>query len=344
MSSAVTRRLVTIPVVVVALPILIVSTPLWLMVAVIADLVSRLHRFPSVRLGLMAVVYLAHEWACLAAALYLAARGAVAGASRPQAERLAPYRRVEGWWASSLLRWSRRLLGVRFDLPDLSDLPADGFIMLSRHASMADALLPVYLIAGRLDRFIHYVIKRELRFDPTIDIYGRRLANYFITRTGDGETEAAAIGGLAHQALPRSALVIYPEGTYASPGRRARVRRSLAARGEPELVALADDLHHLLPPKPAGTLALLAGQPTFDVVILGHVGLEGVSNLSGLRRRLPLEAPVVVRWWHHPRSSLPVGDEPMIAWLNQQWRSLDRWVGSLVGVAPTGPKPTGDTP
>ena len=57
-----------------------------------------------------------------------------------------------------------------------------------------------------------------------------------------------------------------------------------------------------------------------------------------------VKASVVVRWWHHPRSTLPTSDELLIAWLNQQWRTLDRWVDSVVGAAPLGPKPTGDTP
>ena len=126
-------------------------------------------------------------------------------------------------------------------------------------------------------------------------------------------------------------MIIFPEGTYATPGRRSRIRRSLDQRGERELVALADDLQHLLPPKPAGTLALLAGQPGFDVVVLGHVGLEGVAELQGLRRRLPLDRPVIVRWWHHRRAELPAGEAELIAWLNQQWRTLDRWIDSATG-------------
>lgn len=309
------------------LPLAVVTAPVWVVAAVAVDLAQGLRRLPTLRLGAMAVVYLAHEWACLTMAAGLTVRDtALAAVGRRPPEPTA-WRRVEGWWISSLLVWARRLLAIRFDLPDRPDFPAHGFVLVSRHASMADAVLPVWLLTGLRQRWVHYVMKRELRFDPTLDIYGRRLDNHFISRRGaDSDAEAAAVGGLARRARPGSALVIFPEGTYATPSRRRRIRRSLARRGSAELVELADDLRHLLPPKPSGTLALLAGQPAFDVVVLGHVGLEGVSELRGLRRRLPLQRPVTVRWWHHPRAELPDGEAELIAWLNDRWRTLDRWI------------------
>ena len=77
------------------------------------------------------------------------------------------------------------------------------------------------------------------------------------------------------------------------------------------------------------SMALLAAQPDHDVVIFGHVGLEGVAELGGLRRRLPLRDPVVVRWWVHPRSSLPRTPDEQVDWLNHQWRELDAWIVSV---------------
>ncbi len=323
------RRLVSILAVLVLLPLSVAAAPLWVPVAVATDLAQGLRRLPSLRLGAMAVVYLVHEWICLALALGLTARDAVLAATGRRPDDPTSWRRVEGWWISSLLVWARRLLAIRFELPRPPTFPDGGFVLLSRHASMADAVLPVWLLTGLQDRWVHYVMKRELRFDPTLDIYGRRLDNHFISRRGaDSDAEATALHGLSRRARPAAALVIFPEGTYATPARRRRIRGSLARRGSTELVELADELRHLLPPKPAGTLALLAGQPAFDVVVLGHVGLEGVSELRGLRRRLPLAEPVTVRWWHHRRADLPVGEAELIAWLNDRWRTLDRWIDS----------------
>ncbi len=327
------RRLLTIPAVLVALPLLVLTSPVWLVGGALVDLMTGLRRLPTVRLGLFAVVYLAHEWAGVAAAGALWIRERFrAMVLRQQLHPVAtthPYRRIQGWWASSLLRWAGRLVGLRLELPDPTTLPTDSFILLSRHASMVDAILPADVVTKRLGRFAHYVIKAELRWVPNLDLFGHRLGNYFVARDADGDREAAAISRFARTALPDSALVIFPEGTYATPSTRARVIASLERRGDTPLAAYARSLQHLLPPKPAGTLALLAEQPHLDVVVLGHVGLEGVAHLTGLRRRLPLERPVVVDWWRFPRSDIPVDESSRIAWLNDRWRTLDAWVASV---------------
>jgi uncharacterized protein (TIGR03083 family) len=333
--STIVRRAISCTIVGVALPVVVITAPLWILVSVAVDVTHRLFRFPTVRLGLFAVIYLAHEWAGLNAAFVLAlAQGAGWRRGDPEAQ-IRPYRRIQAWWTRSLLGWADRLLGVRFEMPDPASLPDSGFILMSRHASMVDAILPAQVITGHLDRFIHYVLKRELRWVPNIDVYGHRLGNYFVARAGDGDAEAVAIADFAQRTFPGSILTIFPEGTYATPESRARVRESLIRRGDPELAALAHELEHLLPPKPAGSLALLRTQPLHDVVIMGHVGLEGVAQLGGLRRRLPLSEPVVVHWWVHERATIPHGDAERVAWLNQQWRTLDDWVGSVRRAGPT---------
>lgn len=322
------RRAISFTVILLGLPALLLALPFIIVVGGLIDLVGGLRQLPTVRLALYALVYLVHEWVGLivAAALRLAELTRIVDArSEAQFDR---YRRMQAWWSSSLLDWARRLLNVRFDLDDLSEFPENGFIVLSRHASMVDAVLPAVLVSKDLKRYVHYVLKQELQWDPNLDVYGHRLGNYFVSRDGDGDSEADAIGRFALTTRPRSATVIFPEGTYATPGRQERIRASLARRGEDELLALATELRHLLPPKPAGTLALLDNRPDHDVVVMGHVGLEGVTD-AGLRHRLPLRHPVTVRWWVHPRSTIPATDEERIAWLNEQWRTLDRWVASV---------------
>jgi 1-acyl-sn-glycerol-3-phosphate acyltransferase len=312
--------------------------PFWLPVAALADLVSGLRRFPTVRLFGFVGVYLVHSWIAVLAAFGLWLTSGLGRKAEPGNSRkaeLEPYRRMQAWWAQSLLVWAGRLLGVRVDWPDLSDLPSGRFIVLSRHASMVDAVLPAVLVTSKLGRFVHYVLKAELRWDPSLDLYGTKLGNHFVTRTGSQtENEPAAIETLAGKAQPGAGIIIFPEGTYASPTTRMRVLGSLertAARNDADdddrlVLDLAQRLRFLLPPKPAGTLALFDGAPDADVVVLGHLGLEGVAHLRGLRHRLPLNEPIRLRWWVHPRDQVPNDPDGQVAWLNARWLELDGWV------------------
>jgi 1-acyl-sn-glycerol-3-phosphate acyltransferase len=332
-----TRRLISITAVAIALPLGVLTAPVWIVLAVAADIVGRLWRFPTVRLGLFGIVYLLHQWAGLGLAAWLILSEKLTGRSR-----LLDYREVQLWWAASLLRAARRLLGVDFTVEHDTPLPDHSFALISRHASMIDAVLPSVLIVGRLRRYVHYVLKDDLLWDPAIATYGIRLGNWFVARGSRTEDELEGIARLARNAQPDSVLVIFPEGTYATPTSRRRVAASLAAKAEagelaPEVVEYARGLRNLLPPKPAGTLTLLANRPDADVVILGHVGLEGVAQLKGLRRRLPLTHPVVVRWWSHRRDELPQDPDELEDWLQQRWIELDRWVADTeagVGAEP----------
>ncbi len=323
------RRLVSIAAVGVALPLAVVTAPIWMPLAVVVDLAGGLWRLPTLRLGMFAVVYLAHQWTGIARAVQLSMSRLTGTAT------LSDDRDTQAWWAVSLLQWARRLLGVDFAPIDLSGLPNGSFILFSRHASMVDAVLPIVVILGHLNRYAHYVIKDELLWDPVINIFGRRLGNQFVARGSRTGDDLDGIARLADGALPDSALVIFPEGTYATSANRARVLSSLqrkAADGElePELVDYARGLNHLLPPKPAGSLALLSHRPDADVVILGHVGLEDMAGLGGLRRRIPLRHPIVVRCWTYPRHEIPDDPEEQERWLRRRWVELDHWIGSVL--------------
>jgi 1-acyl-sn-glycerol-3-phosphate acyltransferase len=315
------RRTISFGAVVLGIPLWIALAPIWVVVSIVVDLAAGLRRLPTVRLCGFLLVYLSYELVGMVSAAWLWLRGS-AGRSLD----VEKHRAIQGWWASGLLSWAGRLLGVQLDSDDPAKLPSGPFIVLSRHASMVDAVIPAAVITGRLRRYVHYVLKRELRWDPSIDVFGTRLGNYFVARGGKTEDEEAGIAELGRSALPDSALVIFPEGTYATPKNRERVLRSLKRLGDQSLVERAEALKALLPPKPAGTLALLGSQPTADVVVVGHVGLEGVAELAGLRKRLPLSNPVVVRWWVHRRSDLPTGEDGLTQWLADRWLELDRWV------------------
>ncbi len=313
------------------LPLTVLTAPIWLVVAIVVDLVTGLRRLPTVRLGLFAIVYMSYGWVALVTALYLWL-GAGFGRSLHQPGAMNKHRIIQRWWGGSLLSWARRLLNVRLEFADTADLPDGTFILASRHASMVDAILPIPLVTGRLDRFIHYILKDELRWDPAIGSYGPRLNSVFVARGRDTSGDLARIRSMALNAQPNAAIVIYPEGTYATRANRKRILASIRRKtdsGEmaPEALKQAEALNHLLPPKTLGITELQNAMPDAPIVLMGHVGLEGVAELHGLRQRLPLTQPVQVRWWVFDPGDVPADDDAFESWLNNAWVALDSWVG-----------------
>lgn len=315
------QRLGALAIDLVGLPLLVVAAPIALVVGAIVDVATLRFRLPTPRLYLLLVVFFVLEWVgqARAAGIWVRAR---LGADTYDADR-----RVQGWWAGELIRWADRLLGLRLDLPDLDTIPDDDVIVVSRHSSMLDAIVPAWIFAGALDRPVHYVLKRELQWVANLQVFGRRLRNHFVRRGGpDTGAEIAAITAMAQGAEPDAGFVIFPEGTYGSAANIARVRASLERRGDTHALALANELQATLPPKSAGTHALLAAKPDASVLVMGHVGLEALADLRGLRRSVPARHPIVVRWWLHDRAEVPHDDAGRTAWLEDRWRELDRWV------------------
>src|SRR5262249_15701126 len=148
----------------------------------------------------------------------------------------AAFERANRWtqtvWCTALYRAAERLFSLRTHvhgapLPGGADPPP--LLIFIRHASTADTLLPVILLASRGYR-LRYVLKRELLLDPCLDIVGNRLANHFVARGGkDTEEDLRGIAALGADLGERDAVVIYPEGTRFTPGKRARILARLRA-------------------------------------------------------------------------------------------------------------------
>ena len=87
-----------------------------------------------------------------------------------------------------------------------------------------------------------------------------------------------------------------------------------------------------MPPRPNGTAALLRGSPDADLVLLTHVGLEGLDRVLDASKRIPLTDPVRVRLVRIPHVDIPgtegPGDTPgpLRAWLDGIWLEMDEWV------------------
>jgi 1-acyl-sn-glycerol-3-phosphate acyltransferase len=169
-------------------------------------------------------------------------------------------------------------------------------------------------------------MKRELRWDPAIDIIGHRLPTAFVHRgTHDHARQIALVEHLLDDLGPGDAVVIFPEGTRYSPAKRARVIASLAGK-DPEAHARALRLRHVLPPHPGGPLGLLEHNPGADVVLVAHTGLEGANHLRDLSSGALLGAEVRVKLWRVPAAEIPREREASLRWLQAAWEQIDAWL------------------
>ena len=321
--TALPRRLVTIPTVAMALALLIPALIVMIPIAAVFDVVGR-RRLGTVRLLMFGACYLLWEAIAVAAAFLLwIATGFGLFTDRPWSRRA--HRRLQACWVDSLLGLARPLLGLRIEIEGADALRDGPLVMLCRHASMVDTLLPAHLLfhrgfGGR------YVLKRELLWDPALDIIGHRIPNHFLDRSSaDTEAELRALEQLARDATDGEAVVIFPEGTRWTADKCRRARAFLES-SDPSLAARTPALTHTMPPRPRGTIAVFAGSPAADVVTMAHTGLEVLTGPVEALRLLPFRHPVRISLWRTPRSEIPVDHDGRVEWLTDEWARVDAWI------------------
>jgi 1-acyl-sn-glycerol-3-phosphate acyltransferase len=285
----------------------------WAPIAGALDLARADLRFPRLRLLSFAWTWTTLEalGSLAASALWLTGR----------AGDLETHYRLQRWWAARLVDSLAVLADLRFEVDGLDRLAPGPVVLCVRHVSVADALLPAWLL-GRVGMRPRYVMKDDLLLDPSLDIVGQRIPNHFVDRVADDVgSELGAIEDLARGMDERDGAVIFPEGMVVTASRRARAVERLAAR-DPERAGRLRDLRVLAPVRPAGTAALLRGAPTADVVIVTHTGLEALARVADAPAHVPLTDPVRVRIRRVPRAEIPV-DHGFGAWLDAQWLAAD---------------------
>jgi 1-acyl-sn-glycerol-3-phosphate acyltransferase len=168
------------------------------------------------------------------------------------------------------------------------------------------------------------VIKRELLADPCLDIVGSRFPNYFVRR-GSGQTdrELHAIRRLTEDLRPGHGVLMYPEGTRFTAEKRERILERLEASEDREALERARSMPLVLPPRLAGTLALMEANPGADAVFCIHTGFESTMSMAQLWRGDLVKTRVRVRFWRVPFGEIPAGREALSAWMWDQWARVD---------------------
>jgi 1-acyl-sn-glycerol-3-phosphate acyltransferase len=243
--------------------------------------------------------------------------------------------RLQCWWARALFGGACRLFGMRVEMAGADALGPGPILLLLRHASVADTLLPAVLVSSRTGRRLRYVMKRELLWDPCLDVVGQRLHNAFVRRGTRDAAETALVRELASGLAADEGVLLYPEGTRWTPERRRAVIDRLARSADPKLLERAQALQWLLPPRFGGVLALLEAAPDADVVIGVHTGFEGVRSLADVWNGALVGRRIQVRFERIAAAAVPAEREARIEWIYDQWSRLDEWLEAHV----EGPRP-----
>ena len=309
--------------------VLTLALPVVLPAAALVDLALWLVRrkpWMAVRLACMAWWFLFGELRGIAglAAIYLITGGPL-GRGSLRRRRLVYDLRIH--WARSHMEGIRVLFGLTFEIEGLEQAGPGPVLVLIRHASIIDNALPDAVIGHAHGLGLRFVIKHELEMLPTIDIGGRWVPTNFVRRASDDPAgEVARLRRLAHDLGEGEGVLIYPEGTRHTPEKLARAQEVIAER-LPEVAPLANRLRNLLPPRLGGPLALLDESRGADVVVCGHVGLDGFEYIRDIWAGGLVGTTVRVRFWRYPAADVPTGETERIAWLYELWQVLDDWVG-----------------
>lgn len=303
--------------------VLTVGLPLWVPAMAVVDLARGQVRLPLVRLTAFALAWAWLEVVAVIAAVGLWATG--------RAKRWDPHYGLQKWWTARIMGALRRTIGLQVSLEVPDDWGSGPYVALCRHASLGDAVMSCWVLSSTGGLKPRYVLKKELKVMPSIDIFGHRLPNYFVDRgSANVSVELAGIEQMAAGLDGRQVAVIFPEGSRANDAKRRRELERLASRNPARAERLAA-LKHLLPPKSAGATSLLSSVPGADVLLMSHTGFDGLDTFKGILARLRLGRPrarVVVERF--------VRDEidragAFADWLDEKWLQMDLMVAQVSG-------------
>lgn len=314
------RRLITIPACLLLTALVTLLLPVLLLLAILLSFVPATRGAVSTLLFLTG--YLWCETIGILCAPYIWLR------HREPARQFQANFAMQCWWANALKVLAEKFFQLDFHVHGQRALEGGPALMMPRHASIADTVLPVTYFARPFGTHLRYVLKRELLFDPCLDIYGNRLPNHFIDRSGqDSEQAVAGVRQLTQTLGDGESLLIYPEGTRYSRDKHQALRAK--ANMNPELNAQLDRWPDLLPPRLGGTLAMLQANPGRDLLFLAHVGFEGSSHFTNLINGSWRKAQVHLMFWRVPFAEIPTELAALRTFLFSQWDQMQDTVARL---------------
>lgn len=326
-----------------ALPLLVILTAVfaaaWLVTVVLTALATpvivavtrRRPRARALRVATLATAYLLADCLCVLACfgLWLAAGF---GRRLPAARIVRAHRALLRAFLGALMALAGPVFGFRVLVQEPRRpqdlLRAEGdtpILVLARHAGPGASFALAHVLLSRYRRDLHVVLKDTLRLDPAIDLLLSRTGCTWIPSGVHGSAELVerAAAGLRG----RTALLLFPEGADWTPARHLAAVAKLRRRGRWRQAWEALRMPHVLPPKPAGTLAALHGAPQSPVLIFTHTGQDELLDAKAAWAALPLTTPLQMIWWCPPARTMPADDLDAVgAWLQEIWTNMDAWI------------------
>ena len=317
------RIIIAVPLFITVGLVLLLTSPIWLIVLGAYDLIAR-RRFASVRTLMTMTSYFCLE---IGSIIGLTLIYPVSWFPSQRARYQRYNINCQAWWGRNFFRTIIKLYNVRF-LPEGEELLFNGpVILLARHTSTIDAVIPAYYTTIPYGIMTGYIMKDELLWDACLNISMQRLPNVFIQRgPGAGATETERIKELASNLHRNQVITIFPEGTRYTPKKREKIIKKLEKRGDHKAVERIKRYKNVLPLRHGGALALLEATPASDVVFLGHTGLENSRTLKNFWAGHLIDRDVKLRFWRVSKDEIPAGEEERKDWLDEQWHKLDEWV------------------
>jgi 1-acyl-sn-glycerol-3-phosphate acyltransferase len=321
------RRCVIAPLVVAVAGLVWLTLPLWLIgAAAISPIVSG--RLRPLRFLWVVIVYLTCEAVLLLVMFGLWIASGFGWRLRTAYFEGIHYDLVQGtMWV--FFREARRVLRLRIESEGPGPLEHAGrpILVCCRHAGPGDSFVLIHTLMAWYAREPRVVLKDTLAWDPMISVVLSRIPARFITpNPGPKEDLEAQIAELATGLDGNDAFVIFPEGGNFTPQRRQRAIDRLHRLGMDRMAQRAEQMIHVLAPRPGGFLAALDAAPDADVVLVAHTGLDHMVTVGEVWRELPMDKRIIMRWWQIPRSEIPAGRDERIEWLFGWWERIDEWI------------------
>ncbi len=234
--------------------------------------------------------------------------------------------RCQGYWADWNVRAQSWIYGITYHVEGAELLRNGPTLLLVRHTSINDTILPIGLITYPHGVRLRIVLKAELIYAAIVDAIGHRLPVAFIKRaSGSSEKELAAIRLAATNMHAEETVMIFPEGTRFTDAKRRTLMEKIGDR-DTQLAARAQQLTHVLPLRLGGTNALIEAAPNADIVICAHTGYENTEQLKDFVNGGLYRAAVRVKFWRIPAAQVPRDIDARAEFLHQEWRKVNDFV------------------